>query len=345
MSATKINICIFFILLVCLFGCGQAGVNQKKKHFLHMGNLAFKEKMYGDAIRYYREAIMTDSSFAQAYNNLGIVYFKTGEIDKAINAYDNCLLQDSEFIDGYFNRNNAYFEKGKHKEALQDLRRIEDRYSPRKAIHFSKGLSFFGLKEYDSAEYAFQKALLLDSANIEIYLNLASVNFYKKQYLKARELSQRALQIDKRSADAYNLLGMLAAKKGEYKSAIDYYDLGLGQKSNNAYILNNKGYAFLSLNMMDQALININESLIIHPENPWVYRNKGIYYLKIDELIDAERLLLQSIDMDEKLYLSNWYLGEVYIKMNEPEKACLNFQKSMDLGETEGERAYRQYCR
>ena len=83
-----------FLILLHFTGCGEARLNQKKKHFLHKGNLSYKEKMYQDAIRYYREAIGVDSSFAQAYNNLGIVYFKTGKVNEAIIAYNKCIYID-----------------------------------------------------------------------------------------------------------------------------------------------------------------------------------------------------------------------------------------------------------
>ena len=74
-------------------GCGEARLSQKK--------------MYFDAIRFYREAIQIDSSFAQAYNNLGIVYAKTGELEKAVDVYNKSLENDPEFVDAYYNRSNA----------------------------------------------------------------------------------------------------------------------------------------------------------------------------------------------------------------------------------------------
>ena len=87
----KAYVWILIMVIILISGCGKARLDQKKKHFLHKGNLVFNEKLYQEAIRYYSEAIELDSSFAQAYNNLGIVYFKTGKYDQAIKAYSNCF--------------------------------------------------------------------------------------------------------------------------------------------------------------------------------------------------------------------------------------------------------------
>ena len=126
--------------------------------------------MYYDAIRFYREAIQMDSAFSQAYNNLGIVYAKTGDTEKAIHVYNKSIEVDPDFIDAYYNRSNANYDLGNYYAALNDLNLIENTYNPKEAIQFAKGLSFFGLKNYDSAEYVFTKALELDTLNSELYL-------------------------------------------------------------------------------------------------------------------------------------------------------------------------------
>ena len=340
----KYGIWVISIAIIYLQSCGPARLDQKKKHFLHKGNLSYKEKLYFDAIRYYREAIQMDSSFAQAYNNLGIVYAKTGELEKAVDVYDKSLENDPEFVDAYYNRSNAYYELGSYREAISDLNVIRNSYTPKEAIQFAKGLSFFGLKNYDSAEYVFTKALEVDTLNSELYLNLAATKYYKGLLVDAKKLIDQSLRINENAPEAYNLMGLIHVAMKEYPEAIKDYDKGLTLESNNAFILNNRGYIYLQRDQLEKALEDINESIVINPDNAWAYRNKGIYYYKIDEIENALRLLLQSVRMDNSMELSYYYLGEIYLLQGDLTNACEAFNSSARLGEKEGEKAYRQYC-
>jgi tetratricopeptide (TPR) repeat protein len=167
------KICYLLTFVVLMASCGEGSQNRRKKHFLHKGNVAAKEKLYAEAIRYYRSAIEIDANFAQAYNNLGIVYVKQEKYVEADQAFTRCLTKDPNFIDAYYNRGNTNIELENYRKAIADLRQIDGAYKPLQMVHFSKGLAYFGLKKYDSAASNFRSALQMDSTNIENYLNLA----------------------------------------------------------------------------------------------------------------------------------------------------------------------------
>jgi tetratricopeptide (TPR) repeat protein len=160
------KMCIFVLIVILISGCGKARTNQKKKHLLHKGNIAVKEKLYDEAVRYYLSAIELDGGFAQAYNNLGIVYMKMGEFLEASLAFDQCIEQDPDFTDAYYNRSTANYELGNFRKSLTDLDIVKHVYEPEVAILFSKGLAFFGLKNYDSSAHYFSRALQFDARQI-----------------------------------------------------------------------------------------------------------------------------------------------------------------------------------
>ncbi|NJN24802.1 MAG: tetratricopeptide repeat protein [Cyclobacteriaceae bacterium] len=340
----KTHLFLVLSLTMLMAACGEARRDQKKMHFLHKGNLSFKEKLYFDAVRYYREAIQLDSSFAQAYNNLGIVYFKTERAEEAVRAYDAALALDPQFYDAYYNRSNANYALGNFAQVIADLNKIKEKSWPEASLLFAKGMAFFGMKDYDSAQFAFSKALQLDSANSEAYINLATVLLYRKAYDQARTLARLGLDKAPDYPEAYNVLGMVEAARGHYQMAIDLYDLGLSIEHNNAYLLNNRGYAFLQLQQYDPALRDINESIVIDPQNAWAYQNKGIYYYKKQNILDAERLLRQATSMDSSLALSWYYLGKLLPENGEKTLACNALEQSMLLGDTLAGEAFNIHC-
>ena len=50
---------------------------------------------------------------------------------------------------------------------------------------------------------------------------------------------------------------------------------------------------------MNLAIKDINQSIILDPDNPWSYRNKGYFDYKIGDFNRAIRFLKQSLEMDE----------------------------------------------
>ncbi len=333
------------IVLTLLEGCGEVRRSREKKHFVHKGNVAFREKMYRDAIRYYREAIKIDTNYMQAYNNLCVVYEQTGELDKALKACNKCLTIDSTFTDGRFNRAHVFIGLKRYYDALDDLKQIENSYENKADFYFLTGLALFGLKDYKNAGISFENALNLNPENTEIILNLASVNYYIKNYEKAMELAEEALERDNSNPNAWNIKGMVNFKNGKLQDAVQAYDKGLSLKSNHAYILNNRGAVYLAMEMPERAKKDIDESIMIDPENPWAYRNKGIYYLKKGDPDNALRMFMQCAEMDNLIEYNAFYLGETYLMLGNKEKACEAFRISWKMGEKEGETAYRHNCR
>jgi tetratricopeptide (TPR) repeat protein len=296
-------------------------------------------------MRFYREAIGIDSSFAQAYNNLGIVYQKMGRDDDAIKAFTDCITADPAFYEAYYNRGNARYDTRDYAGSLIDYSTATGHYQPVSAIHFSKGASFFGLYKYDSAAHNFELALSANPENIETHINLGTVCLFQKKFEDAKSMGKKALFLDSASADAMNLLGMVYMNQGDYQISMEYFNDGLRISPDNSYLLNNKGFAQLMTGEYDQALANINESISINHENPWAYRNKGIWYLKTGDFDSAIRLFQQSINMDHQLPYAHYYLGLAYLEKAQLPHACEAFSISSGLKETEGEEAFRKYCK
>ena len=76
------------------------------------------------------------------------------------------------------------------------------------------------------------------------------------------------------------------------------------------------------MNDPEHALIDINKSIALDPYNAWAYRNKGIYYLLVEQPSEAIRLLEQSFEMDSSVEDIHYYLARAYSENGDAEKAC-----------------------
>ena len=89
---------------------------------------------------------------------------------------------------------------------------------------------------------------------------------------------------------------------------------------------------------------DFNESIVINSDNPWAYRNKGIYYYKKKELEHAERLFKQSISLDDQIPSSHYHLGLIYLQLGRKDDACMEFKVSSDQKNQKGQKAYQLHC-
>lgn len=85
---------------------------------------------------------------------------------------------------------------------------------------------------------------------------------------------------------------------------------------------------------LQAAVDDINQSIASDPANAWAYRNKGIYYLKINDAQAAVRLLKQATEMDPFVDDVYAYLAEAYWLAGNIVEACKAYKESRDRKES-----------
>ena len=82
------------------------------------GNQLFDEGKVRPAIEYYDRAIRQDKRFAEAYNNLGIVYFEMKDYGNAQKNFQQAVLLKPDFTEALLNLGSAYLFDEQHVEGL-----------------------------------------------------------------------------------------------------------------------------------------------------------------------------------------------------------------------------------
>jgi tetratricopeptide (TPR) repeat protein len=147
------------------------------------------QRDYVKAIRAYQKVIELDPGYAEAYNNLGIIYHETGDSDRALAAYQKAI------------ETNPRYEK-----ALNNL-----------------GVLLYLKGRYEESKQAFQKALAINANNIESHINLGIL--FKKLGLvdQAIESYHRALSINPLYGEAHYNMGLLYEQIENMEMAVSHY--------------------------------------------------------------------------------------------------------------------------
>jgi len=114
------------------------------------------EKLYLDAMDYYRAALAKQPKSASLLNKIGITNLMMQRYREAKKWFDQSIKTDRNYADAYNNRGVTSYEEQRYAAAVKDYRRAI-------ASFFSNlGAALFAKKEFDPAAVAYQHAMELD---------------------------------------------------------------------------------------------------------------------------------------------------------------------------------------
>lgn len=157
--------------------------------YFNSGVDLYRQREIPKAIQAYQKVIELDPMYAEAYNNLGIIYQDIGDFDKAIEAYQKAIEVNPQYMKAY---NNL-------------------------------GILLFLNNRYEESTQAFQKALEINPGNIESYINLGILLKKQGEFKKAIECFQKALAINPFNGETHYNIGMLYEQLEDYNLAIGHY--------------------------------------------------------------------------------------------------------------------------
>ena len=176
--------------------------------------------------------------------------------------------------------------------------------------YFKNGSAKYQLKNYVSAIKDFDEAINLDNNYTDAYYLRALCFGTLKRYNKALNDFNKVIELDPSYKDAYINRGYYVLEKtGNYEEAINDYNkyLELNSDGENAFALNNRGYAKYKLNNLEGAMKDIQESIQLNPDNSFAYKNRALIYVSLDSI----NLACQDLEQANALGFSNEFGTEV----------------------------------
>ena len=257
---------------------------------LNFSNPKFKNLNFGDiymlamselysniseAIQYLNEAIKIDSTQANFFFNLGVLYSK---LDKNIKAIENYLIAikiDSNHVETYINLANIYKDKN------TDL-----------AIDY------------------LNKAFEIAPSNDKITLLLAKIYKDNNDNYTSISLLEKYLEICDNNSEIYIALAINYMDIGKYSLALEYYEKALLLSPTNLNYLHGKATALKYLDRISEAK-EILEKVVLSPNA--AYQSKitlGMIYLsekRFDEGMNLYALRSYDSKLNKVFKNSNQY--------------------------------------
>jgi tetratricopeptide (TPR) repeat protein len=120
------------------------------------------DKLYLDALDYYRAALGKKQNDARLLNKIGITELMMQRYKEAQKSFERAVRADHEFADAYNNLGVIYYESKRWGAAIKQYERAIAKDSSSASFYSNLGAAYFSKRDFERAVVAYQKALEMD---------------------------------------------------------------------------------------------------------------------------------------------------------------------------------------
>jgi len=120
------------------------------------------EKMYLDALDYYRAALLKNAHSAILLNKIGITELMMQRYREAQKTFGQALKTNKRFADAMNNLAVVYYEEQKYGAAVKEYKKAIAIDNTSASFYSNLGAALFSKKDFEAAGLAYQKAMEID---------------------------------------------------------------------------------------------------------------------------------------------------------------------------------------
>ena len=317
-----------------------------QKAFVSRGDAKNKLENYQSALEDLDRAISLKPEDAAAFKSRGDAWFGLGDFEKAIADYDTAQEINPNFYIAFSRRGEAKSAMQDYSGAMEDVNRaIEfypgdaDLYISRAAIKAQSGDYFGALEDID-------RSIQIDSNNFNLFINRGIIRENSGDLIGAEEDYSRAVDMNPTYYKSYNHRASARLKMKKLKEAFSDMDKAIELNPGYSTLYLNRGNFHYLLNGFERAVTDYNMAIDLNPHEATAYSYRGDAQYRLQDYHAAMASYSEAIDRRPDI-ADNYFkraMMKVYLKL-ERDEACRDFDKALQLGHEEAEKAIERFCR
>jgi tetratricopeptide (TPR) repeat protein len=201
------------------------GVGKEAQALFEMGQTAYEQGRYDDALRVYNKVIALSSNSpktaALAQLRVGNVYMAQRKFDTAVAAFQRAISLDPDAAESYNNLGEALGELRQYNRALQAFGKAVALEPGLLRARYNTGITYERLGNFKYAEFVF-RILIRDHPDYDLGYDGLAVALSKSGRAKeAIPFHERAISLSPREPSYYYNLGLSYLILGDTEKAVE----------------------------------------------------------------------------------------------------------------------------
>ena len=340
----------------------KVSLNQDAKQFwahnaLGVGLLNLKQ--YKLAASSFNRAIDINSSYVDAYFNLGKTQRELGLPIEAITSYSKCIELDKNYANALNNKGTIFLEDLKdYNKSLENFQQFIKLMPNSHLGHNNLGATLYKLEQYDGAINCYDRAIQIKPDDIQAYLNRGIALEKLKRYEEAIKCYDQIIILKPEKEEAYLNRGAALEKLKRYDEAIKSYKNAIRLKYDNDKAYFNLGIIYSKLKRYDESqkfyekalqlrddpkeevflndnyeeqIIKYKNEINLDPDNAKAHLKIGDIFRKLGRVDDAVQSYDLAIKIRPDFVQAHINRGIIFIKLNCHTEAIINFSYAIEI--------------
>ncbi len=261
--------------------------------WFHLGLLHKYKKDYKQAYVAFEYAYLIDEEFIASYHEMAFILMELKKFEKAVEILEQVAKLEDPYAYTFLQLAKCYRELSNHKNWMRFAALAKKEDPQMDEAWFELGKSFLKFNCKEEALASFEKAVELDSENLDYILYVCQIHIKNKNWMEAFELMSALEAKGEVSTSFYKLFLSVLAKLEKFDLGIEMGEKALKIFSNPTDILYFLTYLCFMSNQQDKAISYFQKVYFESPE----LLSKYSYLLK-DFLLNEE--ILQIINRKGK---------------------------------------------
>ncbi|MBD3420024.1 MAG: tetratricopeptide repeat protein [Chitinivibrionales bacterium] len=324
---------IYVIMLIPVIGFIQAGSQAMADRYTYMPTIGLLIMLTGSVGYFYRKkpkalpALVVAATCGSAL--LAYLTIKQNAVWKnSQSLYSNAISKDPYNYLAYCNLGTFYLNNNQFGRAINYLRSSLAIYPGYRMALSNLGIAYLREAQKDSAKKYLELAIANDSTNSPALLHLGILHAQSGNDSSANDYIHKSCYYAQDDWEPVFRLGLLHLKNEKYYRAKKCLTQSLRLHSDNWEVYNALGYAhFRTKNYADAQRI-YGKALELNSENPELFNTYGKTIFMQNRYSEAMKYYSRAIELNNDYALAYFNIAEVYERLNNDEKAILNYKIS-----------------
>jgi tetratricopeptide (TPR) repeat protein len=266
---------------------------------LKIGLLYFEQKYYDEAIREFREVLISRKGPDQARFFLAAAQEEKGDLVAALREYEQVSRQSESYIPARMRMAHILAGQKKFADGIKIIRDTLVLFPQNGDLYLTLAAFYEEEQNYAKAIETLNEALANGINPPEVYFRLAVVYDKKKEPEESRRYISKVLELEPNNPDALNFLGYMYVSQGkDLTEAERLIQTALTLKPEAGYIIDSLGWVYYKKALYDQAIVYLERAHKKMPQDATIAEHLGDAYLKKFRLRDALRLYKKAISLE-----------------------------------------------